>query len=134
MRHTSLKCVTAAPCDRRIYMELVEYPPDGSRAHATSSSSLEKVHRSNTLHRFSHGFHQAKGLSKSNAPTVQVSHPRDHGERVVAIVEEPREVIAERPQPRPPIKPEVGAPTIAYPMPSSQFEVPFNLWNGIPEL
>jgi hypothetical protein len=43
-----------------MYIELVEYPPDGSRAHETSSSSVEKVHRSNILQRFSHSTASAK--------------------------------------------------------------------------
>jgi hypothetical protein len=35
-------------------MELVENPPDGSKAHLISSSSEEKEQRSKTLQRFSH--------------------------------------------------------------------------------
>jgi hypothetical protein len=36
---TSLKQITVAPCDKHMYIELVEYNPEGSRDHETASAS-----------------------------------------------------------------------------------------------
>jgi hypothetical protein len=54
VRHTSLKCVFAAPCDRQRLTDRAEKLPEASSAHDISSSTSENWQRSNSRQRLSH--------------------------------------------------------------------------------
>jgi hypothetical protein len=81
---------------------------------------------------------QAELPSKADAPlsrgAARDPRPLNHDEGLVTVAEQTWEASSEGPRSRPPVQPEIGPLPIPDLVPSPQFEITFDLLDGVPKL